>query len=253
MKTGDQRQQKPQQQLPAGWTLQYDQTTCRPYYYNSGSRKSQWDAPPDNGVQSNDSGWELQSIGQVIAQPVAQVFTSVQSLLPQIGSQSGTSSLPDGWTLHEDPITRRPYYYHATTRTSSWTPPSQSGSSMQAAAVVNDYYMSRPSMNQSSLKTTGTFAVQQQQQQQQQQRQQPLTSASLLNRNIYLYNLAEDRYVMTNGTTYASNLIPPTERPPGKWRCGSRFFVMPLHNGQVRATMVLHVDELKVTHYSRYP
>ena len=248
MKSGQQLQQPPQ--LPAGWTIQSDPTTFRPYYYNNVSRTSQWEPPPSTqSVQSNDSGWELQSMGYAVVQPVAQAVTSLQSLLPQFGSQSAAGTFPDGWTMHEDPITKRSYYYNATSKTSSWSLPSQPASNVPTqptAAVVDDRYMNRPSITQPSSMTTGTSFQQQQQQQQQQlqqrqqplllqqqQRQQPLTPASLMNRNIYLYNVTEDRFVMTNGTTYTSNLIPRTERPPGMWRCGSRFFVMPLHNGQV--------------------
>ena len=80
--------------LPPGWTKSVDPTTGVPYYVDTKTGRSQWEAP----VAAGDD------MGPPPPPPP-------------------TESLPPGWSEGVDPASGRTYWYKAATKESQWTKP----------------------------------------------------------------------------------------------------------------------------------
>ena len=104
---GTTRWERPAQQtgeLPDGWTAHQD-STGRAYYHHAASGTTSWERPAPLQQGRTETG-----------------ATSVE----KHGSAGGVpSTLPDGWTAHQDNSSGRTYYHHAASGTTSWERPAQ--------------------------------------------------------------------------------------------------------------------------------
>ncbi len=87
-----------QNELPAGWSELYDESSGRSYFYNEKTNVTQWDKPD------------------------SQTTTSIPANNPSSSVQSDL--LPEGWTVLQDPTSGRPYYYNQQLNLTQWEKPS---------------------------------------------------------------------------------------------------------------------------------
>ncbi|KAG9402800.1 hypothetical protein AC1031_006349 [Aphanomyces cochlioides] len=133
-----------------------DATTNVPYYYNTKTKETQWDAPPADAViqdQQTDATatavtgsakyqeW-LNKVANVPAAKVAAANASNASdPVNRLNSILGGSTETYRWQQHFDAKTQRYYYYDTQTGTTQWEPPAEgavaAGSADWVPADVN--------------------------------------------------------------------------------------------------------------------
>ena len=99
------------QDLPAGWTTGFDETSQSNYYVNGQTGESQWEPP----------------------QPAAQQSGYAQQDYAQPGDAQSLQDLPAGWITGFDESSGRTYFYNEQTGATQWEPPRQSNYPQQIA------------------------------------------------------------------------------------------------------------------------
>lgn len=89
-----------------GWVEYVDPTTGKPYYFNTTSKVTQWEKPPESEWYAVDASHQNTDQSGAVS--------SAQPLVADI---------PYGWAEYFDPVSKLPYYYNMILKTTQWAKP----------------------------------------------------------------------------------------------------------------------------------